>query len=337
MSNKKEQASETNMKLSIIVPVYNVEQYLPRCIESIVMQMHNDYELILIDDGSTDNSSSLCDNVAIEYPHLNITIQHQANKGLSAARNRGIEIAQGEYITFIDSDDYIDPQTLAPNMEILLAHPEIDMLEYPIEIHAGADKAHLLHFHHETISTEVFADWLQRRGYRHCYACNKIYKKQLWETTRFPIGIAFEDSAIMPEIIRLCRCIHYSAHGCYRYVAHDGTITTTYSYTKQRQLFANNHSLYIQIKDNPTLEREAMELWTCVLNLLIDMGRCTDIDHADYDKQVRETEWHRPPYRRLIRHAMRSPHRTKHIKLLPLPILGLTVYLRSYIALTPSL
>lgn len=325
------------MRLSIIVPVYNVEQYLTRCIESIVMQMRNDYELILVDDGSSDNSGTLCDNIADKYPHLNVTILHHTNEGLSAARNRGIEAAQGEYITFIDSDDHIDPQTLAPNIEFLLAHPEIDMLEYPIDIHAETDKAHLLRFDQETISTEVFADWLQREGYRHCYACNKIYKKHLWETKRFPIGIAFEDSAIMPEIIGLCQCIHYSAHGCYRYVAHDGTITNTYSYTKQRQLFTNNHRLYMQIKDNPTLEREAMELWTCALNLLIDMGRCTDIDHADYNNRVREAEQYRPSYRRLLRHIMKGPHRAKHIKLLPLPILGLAIYLRSYIALTSRL
>ena len=108
------------MNLSIIVPVYNAEHFLTRCLESIVPEMHDGYELILVDDGSTDASGTLCDEFAQRYPQLDIIVKHQPNSGPGAARNKGIEIAKGEYITFMDADDHIEKQTLTENMEILL-------------------------------------------------------------------------------------------------------------------------------------------------------------------------------------------------------------------------
>ena len=95
------------MRLSIIVPVYNVEEYLKHCLESVVVQMCTDFELILVDDGSTDRSGDICDGFAYEHPEHNIVVIHQPNGGLSAARNKGIEVSCGEYITFVDDDDLV--------------------------------------------------------------------------------------------------------------------------------------------------------------------------------------------------------------------------------------
>ena len=120
------------MTLSIIIPVYNVEQHLERCIQSIVSQLPDDCEILLIDDGSTDRCGVLCDE--LQQRHHMIRAVHQHNQGLSAARNRGLDIAQGEYITFIDSDDELCFHTLKENLAHLLAHPEADMLEYPVEV-----------------------------------------------------------------------------------------------------------------------------------------------------------------------------------------------------------
>ena len=96
-------------KISIIVPVYNVEKFLPKCLSSIVSQTFKDWECILIDDGSSDTSGKICD----EYALLNekITVIHQENKGVSEARNIGIKVSKGEYIGFVDSDDWIEPNT----------------------------------------------------------------------------------------------------------------------------------------------------------------------------------------------------------------------------------
>ena len=108
------------MKLSIIIPAYNVEQTLERCVESVLRQKFRDYQLILVDDGSTDGSGRICDELA-KRDHRIQTI-HQPNKGLSAARNAGIKRAKGEYITFIDSDDYIASDTLKTLIDLLAIH-----------------------------------------------------------------------------------------------------------------------------------------------------------------------------------------------------------------------
>lgn len=105
-------------RISIIVPVYNVEKYLNKCIESILSQSFTDFELLLIDDGSTDSSGKICDEYAAKYDH--IVVIHKENGGVSSARNLGLSLAQGEYVGFIDSDDYVDSEmykTLFENIE----------------------------------------------------------------------------------------------------------------------------------------------------------------------------------------------------------------------------
>ena len=320
------------MKLSIIVPVYNVEKHLERCMKSIIAQGLTDYEIILVDDGATDRSGMLCDE--LQQEHDTIRVVHQKNGGLSAARNTGIEVAVGSYITFVDSDDELSPNTLKANLDYLISHPEVDMLEYPVEVHADSDQAYHLSFPDETQHADIFADWIRREGYVHCYAWNKIYRRELWRETRFPVGAYYEDTAVMPAIVRQCRGIHYSSQGCYRYIMHPGTITTSYRYNKQRQLFENNHRLYKEIKDDKALKLEALRLWICCLNLLIDMGRCTDADQADYSYMIDEADAHHPSYRELLKAA---PDIATRAKLLPLPLMGLKAYCRSYTALTKPL
>lgn len=98
------------MTFSIIVPVYNVESYLEQCVESILAQTYPDYEVLLIDDGSTDASGSICDRYAAGHPFIRVI--HQNNQGLSGARNRGLKAAKGDWIAFVDSDDWIEPDML---------------------------------------------------------------------------------------------------------------------------------------------------------------------------------------------------------------------------------
>ena len=99
------------MKLSIIIPVYRVETTLDRCVESIMNQNLDDFEIILVDDGSPDNCPKMCDDWAKRDTHISVI--HQQNRGLSDARNAGIDTARGDYITFVDSDDYITGHTLS--------------------------------------------------------------------------------------------------------------------------------------------------------------------------------------------------------------------------------
>lgn len=321
------------MNLSIIVPVYNVEKYLDSCVQSIIAQGLRDYELILIDDGSTDQSAVLCDELQLQHVDI-IKVIHQSNAGLSAARNKGIEVAKGDYITFVDSDDELCVGTLAENMQYLMTHSEVDMLEYPVEVHAESERAYHLTFSDETQFEDVFVDWIRRDGYKHCYAWNKIYRTQLWRHIRFPHGEYYEDIAVMPNIVKQCRQIHYSSHGCYRYIMHSGTITTSYQYDKQRQLYINSNNLYLEIKNNVALRAEALRMWIYCLNLLVDMGRCHDVDHTDYTYIIALADTERPQYRALIEVASSVAMR---LKLLPLPLIGLNVYCRAYVALSQTL
>ena len=110
------------MKFSIIVPVYNVEKYLTECVSSILSQSYDDYELLLIDDGSTDRSASMCDELG---NNNKVKVYHQTNQGLSSARNTGINHAKGEYLVFVDSDDYIDKDSLFMFDKSLSEKPDI--------------------------------------------------------------------------------------------------------------------------------------------------------------------------------------------------------------------
>lgn len=113
-------------KFSIVMPVYNVERYLEKSVQSVLNQTISDYELILVDDGSTDSSSSICDELAYRYTHISVI--HQTNMGLSAARNSGERAAMGKYLYFLDSDDIIQPDTLASFDAILKLHANVDFI-----------------------------------------------------------------------------------------------------------------------------------------------------------------------------------------------------------------
>lgn len=122
--------------LSVIVPVYNVEPYLSRCVDSILSQTFTNLELILVDDGSTDRSGAICDEGVIKDPRVKVF--HELNAGVNTARNKGLNIAQGDYIAFVDGDDFIKPNTFSEAIELLEQNDEIDILQYP-EIYVHGD------------------------------------------------------------------------------------------------------------------------------------------------------------------------------------------------------
>ena len=110
--------------ISVVVPVYNVENYLEACLESILASTYTDFELIVIDDGSTDSSGRLCDQVAARDQRVKVV--HQENSGIAASRNLGIEMSSGEYLSFVDADDVVAPYMLERLLEALVADPECD-------------------------------------------------------------------------------------------------------------------------------------------------------------------------------------------------------------------
>lgn len=271
------------MKLSIIVPVYKIRRYLQRCIESILQQTYTDYELILVDDGSPDGCGAVCDRFALECDKVKVI--HKKNGGLSSARNAGIAAAKGEYITFIDGDDTIASGTFYYNMRILMSNPDIDILEYPVTKNYESPKSEVLSFKPEKISgSNIFPDWIKRKGYEHSFSWNKIYRADLFNFIRFPEGEVFEDTYITPMLYESAYNVYYSDCGFYYYYKNEGSITSCYSFKTQFFLYRNTVSLYEKVKDTYKLQNEAKEILLKSIDRLTDLHRCSDGKKEDYIK-----------------------------------------------------
>lgn len=270
------------MKLSIIVPVYKVRRHLQNCIESILQQTYTDYELILVDDGSPDNCGAICDRYAQECDKIKVI--HKKNGGLSSARNAGLTIAQGEYITFVDGDDTIASGTYYYNMRILMSNPDIDILEYPVVEHYESPNSRIISFKPQKISgsEKIFVDWVQRKGYEHNYACNKIYKADLFFFIRYPEGEVFEDTLVTPTLIESSRTMYYSDAGFYYYYDHEGSISNTHSFRSQYYRYKNLAQLYFKVKEQYKMVPESHDILLRALDCLTDLLRCSDGDKEDY-------------------------------------------------------
>lgn len=269
-------------RLSVIIPAYNSAATLVRCVDSVLSQSVDGIDMLLVDDGSTDGTAALCDKLAQQ--HSEIRVIHKMNGGLSSARNDGLDVAQGEYIAFIDSDDEYGKDSLGANLAWMEEHPEVDLLEFPVAVHFGSQRRANLFFEPRTVTENIFSDWVESEGYTHCYAWNKIYRRSLFDGLRFPDGEAFEDAAICPAIIKRCSQIHYSSWGLYLYYDTPDGISHDYSFKVQEPLLRHNLNLTEQVfKDRCCTKPAYVRLWNCCLNRLIDLGRCSDADKGYMD------------------------------------------------------
>ncbi len=272
------------MKLSIIVPVYKARRYLQNCIESILQQTYTDYELILVDDGSPDGCGNVCDRYAQECDKVRVI--HKKNGGLSSARNAGIAAAKGEYITFVDADDIVASGTYYYNMRILLANPDIDIIEYPVNINYESPKSTIISFKPEKVTGagNIFIDWIKRKGYNHAYACNKIFRSDLFTFIRFPEGEVFEDLYIAPMLFESSYSVYYSDCGFYYYIDRKESISNSYSFATRIHLYRNLVNLYKKVKYTYRLENEAREILLICCDKLTDLYRCSDGEKSEYSK-----------------------------------------------------
>ena len=175
--------------VSIIVPVYKVEPYLHRCVESILAQTYSHWELILVDDGSPDNCPEICDKYALQEERIKVI--HKTNGGLSDARNHGLEIATGDYILFVDSDDYIHHNMVKTMMYCALSN-DADIVQCT---HIRGVEEHFPNIKEDGKvgiynNHTIFASRQQSP-----ILCAKLYKRYLWSELRMPIGIIHEDDA----------------------------------------------------------------------------------------------------------------------------------------------
>ncbi|WP_051689269.1 glycosyltransferase [Butyrivibrio sp. AE2032] len=213
-------------KISVIVPVYNVADYLDRCVTSILYQTYNNLEIILTDDGSTDNSGKLCDEYALKDNR--ITIIHQDNKGLSEARNSGLRIASGNYIFFCDSDDYLKINCLEKLMKMMKKdHADIVACGFnTVYDEASSEKVPGI------VMNPNPCRWSGRQSViemmRNSNVCsvvwNKLYKKELFDGLRFPKGIQNEDEAITYKLLYRAGIVSYMPDALYNYFQRNNSI-----------------------------------------------------------------------------------------------------------------
>lgn len=212
--------------ISVIVPVYNVEQYLSICIDSIINQSYRNIEIIIIDDGSTDRCSLICD----EYSKVDdrITVIHQKNQGLSAARNSGINIAKGRYIVFVDSDDYIDENAI----DIMYTNMISNNADLVICNYRAVYENDEFCYTND-ISSNI---WTKYDFWGNCYnveltafcvvAWNKLYKAEIFKTLRYPVGKCHEDEFVIDKIINNCENICILSKQLYFYRIRKNSITS---------------------------------------------------------------------------------------------------------------
>ena len=235
------------MKLSIIVPIYKVEQYLRKCIDSLLNQdlPREEYEIILVDDGSPDNCPAICEEYA--RAHDNVRVVHRENGGLSAARNSGIEEAQGQYVQFVDSDDYLEPNVLKTLVDKMDAD-QLDVLRFNYQnvneryevFEPNKISKPFVDYRDEACDGLTFLN--ERLGYG-CYAWQFILRRELLENCAFKEGIYFEDMEWTPRLLLKASKVTSTDLMVYNYLMREGSITQSVDEKKKRKVLDDRLSL----------------------------------------------------------------------------------------------
>lgn len=211
-------------KITIIVPVYQVEDYLDRCVQSLMKQTYSELEIILVDDGSVDSSPQMCD----QYAKIDnrVKVIHKENGGLSSARNSGIDVATGDYIMFVDSDDYIELDTCQRLYELIDEATDIVSFGF----------SHFYDDHCEKVTNtdsiitlcgdEVFEYYINRKNVTHMVT-DKLFKRELFDGVRFIEGRLAEDLAICFQLVGKCNKLIAYDHVFYQYYMRGNSIMGT--------------------------------------------------------------------------------------------------------------
>lgn len=232
--------------ISIIIPVYNSENYIAECIQSIVKQTFLNWELIIVDDGSTDTSLKICRQYASEDKR--IVVYSQENRGQASARNSGVDKARGNYIAFVDSDDTVSLDIFDENLKIMESDSSIDILQFPVYRAYGSNRANLRKQKIEYIRSRdsLFQKWIENNTIS-WIVCDKIFKRELFSTLRFREGMVYEDNYLIAEILSNIKCLFVSEKGIYYYHARENS-TTTSPHSLQKELDTQKVSLAILAK-----------------------------------------------------------------------------------------
>ncbi len=219
-----------NELISIVVPVYNVEKYLNKCIESIINQSYSNLEIILVDDGSKDSSGIMCDSYILKDKRIKVI--HKENGGLSDARNVGIDKAKGEYIVFIDSDDWIDEKMIEILYNIIKKNnSDISICDYFLayneEIQTQKEDIEIINLSNIEALKKIYDKDL---GVCMIVAWNKLYKRNLFkDDIRYPYGKIHEDEFTTYKLLYKAEKISYTKQKMYYYRQRENSITSSFN------------------------------------------------------------------------------------------------------------
>lgn len=272
--------------ISVIVPIYNVENYLDKCIESICAQKYQKLQIILVDDGSQDRCGEICEQW--KERDARIQVLHKENGGLSDARNAGMAVAKGEYIGFVDSDDWIEENMYLELLKLLNTYKADIAICNKREIFS--DKYEREHENAEEISV-----WNQKQAMRELvknekissHVWNKLYKRELFDGIQFEVGKAYEDVYIMHEIFGHAKTVVNTSKKYYNYLQRSTSILGDMNLRKQIDLYWGYRRRYDYLADRyPELRQDLSVhmyyvLWGIIQNAL-------DYDYGQVKRVVKD-------------------------------------------------
>ena len=247
--------------LTVVIPVYNVEKYLNRCIESILLQEWKNYDILLVDDGSTDHSPQICDDYVKAYDFISVI--HKENGGLSEARNTGISHAKGEYVYFPDSDDWIEPDTFIALAEALESQ-DFDIISFNREFVKGEEDAIVS----EPEVTQVFEGkdafvQMLKHSYITGFANDKIYRKSLFidNNILFPSRKYYEDLGTNYKLFLSAKKVYATNQKYYHYlIDNPDSITQSWNEKKFRDMFGFYKEMFYSDFVRSQLNQEELQL-----------------------------------------------------------------------------
>lgn len=252
--------------ISVIVPVYRVEEYLGRCVDSLLAQTYENLEIILVDDGSPDRCGQICDDYASRESRVRVV--HKENGGLSSARNAGMDVARGEYFGFVDSDDWVVPQTyewllgmaLEENVKLVCAG------RYDVSSRTGEQKIGLCPPRREVISGEELVKRIFRWDNVDSAAWDKLYHRSLFRQIRYPLGVVSEDLPVTYRIALDAGKVGMLDQPVYCYYHRDGSITTAAFSAKTLQPSCHTGEILEHVtREYPALSAHATYFHVCHL------------------------------------------------------------------------
>ncbi|MFV0479272.1 MAG: glycosyltransferase [Anaerorhabdus sp.] len=221
------------MQLSVIVPMYNVEKYIEECLMSLVKQTFKDMEILVVNDGSTDTGPRVVERMALRYP--NIKLIHKTNGGLSDARNYGLSYALGDYVTFLDSDDYVSERYYEKMMDKI--QENFDVVVCDVEyVYEDATPSWIL----PGLSPWTIEDIQKRALLSPMYAWNKVYHRSFFKENgiRYPLNSWYEDIPVSTEIFSKTAKIGYVAEALVHYRQRRGSIMAEVNSPRQKDIFS---------------------------------------------------------------------------------------------------